>query len=250
MNGLYFIVMGYIVISALRGYHRGFIRVIFSVASLVATIFFVVFTAPYISRAIYQNTPLYGQLETGCEKLVRAQIERKLDADDLWLDGLQLPEEIITKDIRQLMKGMDTKAIAGLLEENGIYQKIAKVAAGACVSVLASLIAFAVISVILYFIRKKLNFITKLPGVNLLNMIMGFFAGIVKAFIVIWLFFLIIKYTAMFPASAALIQMIEKDAVLKSLYDQNQIVEWIKYIPISDISAFFIQENAFENFLQ
>ena len=54
-------------------------------------------------------------------------------------------------------------------------------------------------------------------------MIFGFLAGIVKAFLVIWVAFSFIELTKILPVSAALIRQIDENAVLKGLYEQNMI---------------------------
>ena len=52
MNWFYFTVMGYIIVSALRGFHKGFLRVIYSVAALAASIVFIAVTMPMFHNLI------------------------------------------------------------------------------------------------------------------------------------------------------------------------------------------------------
>ena len=59
-------------------------------------------------------------------------------------------------------------------------------------------------------------------------MILGFIAGIVKAFLVIYVVFLLIRITSFLPSSKALIHQIRDDAVLRNLYEQNRIYELLK----------------------
>ena len=76
MNWLYLTVMGYIVISALRGFHKGFLRVIYSVAALAVTVIFIAVTAPMFRKVILESTTIAQQMEKGSEKYVREQILR------------------------------------------------------------------------------------------------------------------------------------------------------------------------------
>lgn len=230
MNWLYIIVMAYIVISALRGYHKGFIKVIYSTLALLVTIVLVAFMTPLIADVIEEYTPLYDQFESGCEKFVRAQIGQKLEKDGALTDDLKLLESILPEELEDILNLGSRKAVTDSLESQKIYQKIAKTAADFCVNFAAFLIASAAASLFLFIAGRKLDFISKIPGIHLINMIMGFLAGIVKAFIVIWTVFLIIKVTAILPSSAALIKVIEDDAVLKNLYEQNRLAELLKTI--------------------
>lgn len=227
MNWLYILVMAYIVISALRGFRKGFLKVVYSMAALLAAIVFVASASPLISHMLQKYTPVYSQIETRCEDYVRTQIDKKLEdgtlAGAFGLPGLALPEALQA----ELLHGTKS-AVADTLESQGVYQKIAGAAAGFCVNLIAFLIALLIILLIILKIGRKLDLFSKTPGIHIMNMVMGFFAGIVKAFIVIWLVFLLVRLTAVLPASAALIELIEENAVLKNLYEQNRILELLQ----------------------
>lgn len=100
------------------------------------------------------------------------------------------------------------------------------------VSVIAFFLSLLVISLILFVAGRRLDLFSRKPGIRLVNMIFGFFAGIVKAFLVIWIVFFLIQTTQILPSSAALLRMIEENAVLRGLYEQNQIAELLKMIQI------------------
>ena len=63
-------------------------------------------------------------------------------------------------------------------------------------------------------------------------MILGFFAGIVKAFLVVWVAFLLIRLTQILPYSAMLLRMIEENAVLQGLYEKNVVLELIQKLGV------------------
>ena len=226
MNWLYIIVMAYIVVSALRGFHKGFIRVVYSMAAILAAVVFVSVTAPYISRMIGQ-TAISQTLEKNCEKYVRSQINQKLD-EGVWIQDIELPWLTLPKKLQKELGQSTGKPVAEFLEKQGIYQKAAKTIAGFCVNLAAFFIALLIIMLILIVIGRKLDLLSKTPGIHLANMIFGFIAGIVKAFLVIWTVFLLIKMTAALPSSASLIRLIEENAVLKNLYDQNRILQLLQ----------------------
>lgn len=230
MNWLYLTVMGYIVISALRGFHKGFLRVIYSVAALVVTVIFIAVTAPMFRKVILESTTIAQQIETGSEKYVREQMDKKLE--DGTFTGSSLPWITLPKSLQKEFGNASQSAIKDLLESQKIYKKMAAAIADFSVSVIAFFLAWIIIWLILFIIGKKLDLFSKKPGIHLANMIFGFFAGAVKAFLVIWVVFLLIKATEILPASAALIGMIEDDAVLRGLYEQNLILELMKKFQI------------------
>lgn len=237
MNWLYIAVMGYIVFSALRGFHKGFFRVAYSLAAWLITIVFIGLAVPAARDMIVEHTTIAVQIEKTSEKYIRKQINQMIEdgtlAQNAGLPWLSLPESVLNKT------GSGTKkAIIAALEAQGVYKKLAKAAAESVISLIAFTIAMAVIQVILFLIRKNLNLISKLPGVNIANMILGFCAGVVKAFVVIWAVFALIKACEMLPASAGLIRMIEENAVLKGLYEQNRVLELVESLGLLTAGSF------------
>ncbi len=226
MNWLYLVVMAYIVLSALRGFHKGFLKVVYSIVSIFVAVVFVVLAAPQISHVI-DGTNLSKQIESGCEDYVREQVIRQLDENnltDLIPSLLKLPKKIE----KELKKGSGAAA-ADLMEQQGIYKKAAKMMADFFVNLIAFVTALLIISIIIFIIGRQLDMFSKTPGIHIANMVMGFIAGAGKAFLVIWIVFLLIKITDFLPSSARLISMIEENGVLKNLYDQNRILELLKY---------------------
>ena len=226
MNWLYLVVMAYIVLSALRGFHKGFLKVVYSIVSIFVAVVFVVLAAPQISHVI-DGTNLSKQIESGCEDYVREQVIRQLDENnltDLIPSWLKLPKKIE----KELKKGSGAAA-ADLMEQQGIYKKAAKMMADFFVNLIAFVTALLIISIIIFIIGRQLDMFSKTPVIHIANMVMGFIAGALKAFLVIWIVFLLIKITDFLPSSARLISMIEENGVLKNLYDQNRILELLKY---------------------
>lgn len=231
MNWLYVTVMGYIVVSALRGFHRGFLRVVYSMAALAAAVLFIAVAAPALRNIILESTTISGQLETGCEKFIKKQIDQKLE-DGTFMESMELSLIVLPKKLQKELDHTAQSAIPELLKKYGIYKKMAKAAADILVSVIAFFLALIIISLILFIAGKRLDLFSKKPGIRLVNMVFGFFAGVAKAFLVIWIVFLLIQATQILPSSAAMIRMIEENAVLRGLYEQNPIVEVLKILPV------------------
>lgn len=230
MNWFYFTVMGYIIASALRGFHKGFIRVIYSVAALVATVVFIAITMPMFRGLILDSTTIRQQIQTGSEKYVRKQIEKKLEEgtlpENIDLSWVTLPKKY-QKDFQKKLKQTKQSAIPDFLESQGIYKKMAETVSDICVTVIAFFISFIIIAIILYLVGRKLDIFSRKPGIHLINMIFGFFAGIVKAFLVIWIVFWMIEMTKIFPSSASLLHQIQANAALSGLYERNLVKELI-----------------------
>lgn len=226
MNWFYFTVMGYIIVSALRGFHKGFLRVIYSVAALAASIVFIAVTMPMFHNLILESTTIRQRIEAGSETYVRKQIDKKLEEGTL-TESMDLAFVTLPKKLQKELNHTTQAAIPDLLESQGIYKKMAKAAADIGVSVIAFLLSFMIITVIVFIIGRKLDIFSRKPGIHLVNMVFGFFAGVVKAFLVIWVVFFVIEQTKILPVSAVLLNQIEENAVLRGLYEQNLVKELV-----------------------
>ncbi len=215
MNWLYILVMGYIILSALRGYHKGFLQVVYAAAAWILAVLFIAVTAPMVRNVLLEATPLEHQIETGCEKLVRRQVERKLE-DGSWMELAELPWAAIPKTLKKELNQAAKSAVPGILESQRIYQKMARAAAQFCMGMIAFLISFLVIAVILFLVGRKLNLFSKKPGIHL----------------VIWVVFLLIDATKILPASAALLRLIEENDVLRGLHENNRVLELLKILKL------------------
>ena len=75
MNWLYIIIMAYIVVSALRGYRRGFIRVVYSMAAFLITIIFITFSMPMITKIIREQTPIADSITDASRKYLETAVQ-------------------------------------------------------------------------------------------------------------------------------------------------------------------------------
>lgn len=71
MNWLLVVVLVILAGHTIKGYRRGLLRVLFSVASLLITVLFVAWATPYVSNFLKENTKIYQKVETKCEQKVR-----------------------------------------------------------------------------------------------------------------------------------------------------------------------------------
>lgn len=68
MNWLLVVVLVILAGHTIKGYRRGLLRVLFSVASLLITVLFVAWATPYVSNFLKENTKIYQKVETKCEQ--------------------------------------------------------------------------------------------------------------------------------------------------------------------------------------
>lgn len=116
MNWLLVVVLVILAGHTIKGYRRGLLRVLFSVASLLITVLFVAWATPYVSNFLKENTKIYQKVETKCEQKVRKdtkeQIVQKEEKSTGLLEeyGIRASEIHRRKNIWQRRKGCRWRA--------------------------------------------------------------------------------------------------------------------------------------------
>ena len=202
MNWLYIVTMGYIVLSA--------------------------FAIQPIRNGLLTHTQIRPQIEETAETYIRKQAKEQLE-DGTWAGNLELPGFTLPQNIQEELTHGTQKVILDVLETEGIYKKTAEAIADLCITIIAFFLALVVILLLMFFIKRKLDLFSKKPGIHLINMVLGFVAGAAKAFIVIWIVFYMIQVTSLLPISTSFIKLIEENAVLRKLYEENRMQELIRF---------------------
>ena len=151
MNWLLVVVLVILAGHTIKGYRRGLLRVLFSVASLLITVLFVAWATPYVSNFLKENTKIYQKVETKCEQKVRKdtkeQIVQKEEKSTGLLEeyGIRLPKSIEEKLFGNVEKGAD-----GVLETSGVYKAMAEPLAQLAVDGIAFFVSLIVCAIILH----------------------------------------------------------------------------------------------------
>ena len=123
MNWLYITVMGYIIVCALRGFHKGFLRVVYSIVSLAVAVVFIAVTAPMLRNVILESTTIRQQIKAGSDRYVREQIDKKLEestfTDDMELSWLTILPKELQKELHKDLNQTARSSIPHILESLG-----------------------------------------------------------------------------------------------------------------------------------
>ena len=133
MNWLLICVIGILVVCALEGYFRGFIKIVFSLLAMIITLAVVSVAAPKITTYIEENTELDERITEKCLEHVEKNAQDRLDREAQEKSEetrQQLEENGISGG--ELDALMDKAAEAGsdavhqALADSGVYQVMAQ----------------------------------------------------------------------------------------------------------------------------
>lgn len=63
MNWLLVVVLAVLALCIMNGYHKGFLRMVYSLVSWIVVLVFVTWATPYINSYIKENTGIYQEIE-------------------------------------------------------------------------------------------------------------------------------------------------------------------------------------------
>ena len=224
MTWLGIVVAGILLLTAYKGFRRGFIREIVS--------FFFVFLAlavswainPYVNEFFMENTPVYEKIQESCQSFVESQKKQELTSPGTeeqtgFIEGLELPE--------LLQKGLESNNTAEVytyLAVDSFGEYISEALARLIVNGLSFFVSYLLASVILRLGTWVLNLLAGLPVLKSANKLAGGLVGAVKGVLFVWIAFLVMTILCSTSIGKEALALIEKDAFLNVLYEYDIFV--------------------------
>jgi uncharacterized membrane protein required for colicin V production len=218
------VVAGILLLTAYKGFRRGFIREIVS--------FFFVFLAlavswainPYVNEFFMENTPVYEKIQESCQSFVESQKKQELTSPGTeeqtgFIEGLELPE--------LLQKGLESNNTAEVytyLAVDSFGEYISEALARMIVNGLSFFVSYLLASVILRLGTWVLNLLAGLPVLKSANKLAGGLVGAVKGVLFVWIAFLVMTILCSTSIGKESLALIEKDAFLNVLYEYDIFV--------------------------
>lgn len=228
MNWVLIVVLLILGYNIMRGYRKGFLRIVYSMVSWIIVLTFVTAATPYINAYLMEHTALYEQIEQKCSEQIRKSAEERsgsvqeksgIDQQELSQLGIMLPDSVVNDIVEK------TGDMAGqIIEQSGVYDEIAKQVAEFVVEGISFLIALTIAWTIVHVIARVLGIVSRIPILSGVNRTLGVFAGGVYGLILIWIGFYIIAVTSTSEIGSALVTYIYQSNLLKYLYENNVIL--------------------------
>ena len=232
MNWLLICVIGILVVCALEGYFRGFIKIVFSLLAMIITLAVVSVAAPKITTYIEENTELDERITEKCLEHVEKNAQDRLDREAQEKSEetrQQLEENGISGG--ELDALMDKAAEAGsdavhqALADSGVYQAMAQKITHFIISLIACIVTYVVVYLVLHIILNVLDLVVKLPVLKGINRFLGMMAGSMKGFLIVWVAFYLIHIMAATEWGTRLVTYIGENEFLAFLYQHNLLVQ-------------------------
>ena len=202
MNWLLIAVICIIAWNVVRGYTRGVLRMIYSLAAWIVMLAASTVAAPYVRDHILSQTGIEPVILNGIEKQIAIQGQKATGDFDM-------------ANI--------------LLQQSGAYDTLSVQLTNAIMTGLSFFIVFFLLGIVAYIVRHIIRKIERVPVISTVNRVAGFAVGFIKGMVIVWL---LLALTSLFAASEigqTMTAYINDSVMLKYLYENNPTPELKKY---------------------
>lgn len=191
-----------IVLFAVYGWRRGFMRSVIGLLSLAASIVLAYILRPIISDLL-NASPLHN--------IVLGSISERLNSSAAEKAAL-------------LPKAIQSAAESGT---NALTSGMAAQLTGFVINIISFILVLAAARLIILVAARILKTASKLPVIGLIDKAAGMFVGVVKAVVIVYVVLAIIGAAVPATDNNYLIYTIENSMLAKSMYVQNPICEFL-----------------------
>lgn len=224
MNWLEIVILVVIVLMAVIGLQRGFIRMIVGLLAMILALIGTAFLAPMLSDYINEQTGMRQTIAAEISTYLEEQIDEKLEqstaaAQKEAIDNLSLPD-----NVKEALQKNNTTSMYKELGVSTFSEYISNYVATAGIAALSYLIVFLVIYIVLRVVFMALNIVSLLPFLKGVNKLAGAALGIIQAVVYIWVFFSIATAAMSTSWGMAMLTLIGQSKFLTFLYQYNFIL--------------------------
>ncbi len=223
MNWLLVVVLGILIVNALIGIKVGFIKMIFSLCSMIIAMVLTLWISPMVNDFMRGNEKFYDNVSSKVEKIVQIKEEEAGVSEQVSLiEGLKLPQSIKDSLIEN-----NNDEVYKALSVDGFKGYVNNYLTGIVINALAFTLTFIVILILLWVISIALDIISKLPLLNQINKTAGLAAGLVHGLVVVWLFFIVLTVFGSSGLGQKAMELIGESEILSFIYNNNLLIGFI-----------------------
>lgn len=228
-NWLVIVVLLYLIFSIARGYRKGLVKMIISVAALFIAILVSRTIAPNVEEYLRQETTVCEQIREKTDAYVEELLEEKLKqglfsvSDQAYaIEDLPLP-----KYIRAALTVNNVDRVYQVLGVSDFEDYVSGALTELVIGAIAFVVGFLIAWIGVFLVAKLVEGVFQLPGLSGINRMGGAAVGGIQALVVLWVFCLVVTAAAGTKMGQQILEMIRGSQVLSAIYNHNYLMEWV-----------------------
>ncbi len=236
MNWLFWSVMILLVLGGVIGYFQGVIKIGMTLISVILAFVLVSIISPIISQGIIEMTPLDEAISASFVDLIMEDTEQIVsDSSDgeivMTYPELTLYEQVdviedseLPDSMKEVLLTNNNSEIYSTLGVSTFVDYVGSYVACWTIKVASYLLSLLLVYFIIRTIFFSLDLIAEIPIIHGLNCGLGAVVGVIVVLICIWIGFVVILFFYQMDWSMTCIEMINDNALLNMLYQNNPIM--------------------------
>lgn len=208
----------------LYGHYRGFLRMAVTMLALVISTVIVRSATPYITTFLKENTQIQEKIQSTLSEaagLSGSDPEIHLPAQQrIVIEGLELPRQM-----KEILLENNNNEIYRILGADTFLEYIGSYITNMILNLAGSVILFILVNLILRFLIRWFNLLTKLPILSGMNQIAGALLGGVEGLLCLWAGCVAVDIFSRTEWAAQVLNQIQGSVWLTFLYNNN-LINW------------------------
>lgn len=220
MNGLFAIMILFLLLMGGYGYAKGLIRMCFSFVALLISVLAMLLVAPLLSEGLQRNEALMDRIRTPLVQELEDRLEGaadSLDVEGVLSEYYHLPSSVSSTIVRALDQGVEKTA------GNAASYVATTISIYVC-DVAAYLIVFVTVRLLLLVVGQLLHVVERLPGIRSMNRLGGMALALGQGMIIILVFLFAVNLFQGQEFGRNVMEMIRSNDVLLGLYEWNPLM--------------------------
>lgn len=226
-NWLEIIVAVYLIGMVLYGHHRGFIRLVVSIAALVITILVVNAITPQISKLFVNNQQIQNIIKEQIQENMDINYMTETDLENVSFQRMAIEDLNIPQVMKDVLLENNNIEMYDILGVDHFIDYVVGIMIRMVLNAIGFIITFIIVYIAIKMVLKWINVITKLPVLNGINQIAGAAAGLVEGLLVLWFVLLVISIFSETAGGQILVGQIQKSVWLSYFYNSNMLTRMV-----------------------
>ena len=224
MSLVVLVLFGIVLFNMVRGYQRGVLMVLYSIAAWVVILIAANGLAPRVKDFMVNHTGIYHSIEQSCEKTINDRLSQSVD------EQLDHTGEDTAGVLQKQLENNMAQAGNKIVQESGIAQYAAEYITQFILTGISYFLTVLVLSILLGIVKRMFIVANHIPILGGVNRILGLLLGLVQGVMAVCIILYFVSLISTTGLGSWLYGQIEVNPVTLAIYNSNPIVVFLLYI--------------------
>lgn len=212
-----------LIVSAFAGLGRGLVKSVFSTFALVVAIVLAIQIMPYGTRLLRQ-TPIYTNIHDSIQSSLDEQLQTSAEGVSQQMETIDQMENM-PDFIKDLLKSNNNAQMYEALGISEFSEYVSNYITVLILNAISLLVCFLVIYIVLRIVGCMLDMLSRIPVINGLNKIGGFFFGLLNGAVYLWIACIIVTIFSSTGWGQYIFSQINDSVILSFIYNNNYLLQ-------------------------